>query len=108
MLKVKLRYYGFLQMLFGRLEEEMTLPVGAKVDDLLQALRAKVQTPQVASRKETAFLLSPEDLLLGINGRRLPLNQGGDYLLQEGDIIDLFPPLGGGAVGLAQPPRRFT
>lgn len=102
MLKIKVRYYGYLQLLFGRLEEEMVLPAGATVNDLLQELRAKIPTPEVVSGREPAFFLSPEDLLLGINGRRLSLNQGRDHLLQEGDIIDLFPPLGGGAerVGL--------
>lgn len=102
LLKIKVRYYGYLQLLFGRLEEEMVLPAGATVNDLLQELRAKIPTPEVVSGREPAFFLSPEDLLLGINGRRLSLNQGRDHLLQEGDIIDLFPPLGGGAerVGL--------
>lgn len=75
----------------------MALPAGATLNDLLQELRAKIPTPEVASGREPAFFLSPEDLLLGINGRRLSLNQGRDHLLQEGDIIDLLPPLGGGA-----------
>jgi molybdopterin converting factor small subunit len=73
------------------------LPPGACVRDLLA--RAEWKNPEGRSRERAPVPLKdvpPDDLLLILNGRLVNNLQGYDTLLQDGDVLAVFPVMAGG------------
>ncbi|MCL4425295.1 MAG: MoaD/ThiS family protein [Firmicutes bacterium] len=94
MINVKIRFYGYLQIRAGQMEKEASLPEGTTVAQLLFSLNP---WPDRAGSEEVRLLdINPENLLVGVNGIRQPLATLAGHILQDGDIVDLLPPLGGG------------
>jgi len=85
-----------MRALAGRAQECVSLPAGAGLRDLLQALTATL--PSEFTREVVAPLQTgdaPTALLL-INTVNLPGLAGLDHPLSDGDIVAFVPPMSGG------------
>ncbi len=102
--RVRVRYFAGLRELVGVREEELLVEDGTTLAELLLK-RLPEEHPDVAEELLKAFSEPGEDgrpvlggrYLILVNGcfyARLP--GGADYVLRDGDVITIFPPLGGG------------
>ena len=85
-----MRLFSHLRLALGRRDLELELPEGATVATVLERLRSMVPShleSMVAGGAEGGYRL-----VVLVNERR----SGPDRLLQDGDVITLLPPLGGG------------
>lgn len=93
MKKIKVRFFGPFRDLFGGRELEIELPADARLRELLCQLS---DTPE---RQKEIFIetekLQPHVVIMK-NGTPLHGPDGLESLLQDGDIIAIFPFLGGG------------
>lgn len=91
--RIKVRFFGPFRDLFGGRELEIDLPAGFRILDLLRRLS---NTPE---RSEGVFSAA-DDLhpyvVVMKNGTPVQGPDGMKSLLQEGDVIAVFPFLGGG------------
>lgn len=101
--EVKVRYYAGLRELTGRAEEIFRVEEGTTLGDLL--LRHLPERYPRARKRILELLLGPNPGEHGLSGRYLILVNGKshnllpgqlDYELKDGDVITMFPPLGGG------------
>ncbi len=91
-MRVKVQLFATLRDLVGKREVELFLPDAATVRDALIQLIA--QQPRLASEMSTERLIGSVNIFL--NGRNILALDGLSTPLQEGDVLNLFPPLGGG------------
>ena len=91
-MRVKVQLFATLRDLVGKREVELFLPDAATVHDALIQLIA--QQPRLASEMSTDRLIGSVNIFL--NGRNILALDGPSTPLQEGDVLNLFPPLGGG------------
>ncbi|AIF68642.1 hypothetical protein PAP_01000 [Palaeococcus pacificus DY20341] len=87
-MKVKVRYFARFRTLAGTSEEELELKEGATIKDLVELIKEKHSafSEEVFEQNEEA------DVNVSRNGRYAKF----DEVLQEGDIVALFPPTSGG------------
>jgi MoaD family protein len=89
---VKLKLYAYFRDLFGGREQEAALVPGSSGRDLLNLICDS------SERREGIF--SGQDLkphiVVMINGSPLPSATGLDTPLRDGDVVSLFPFMGGG------------
>jgi molybdopterin synthase sulfur carrier subunit len=92
-MKIKIKFLAYFRDLFGEREKETSLPEGARLGELLKALcNSPEREKQVfASGKE----LNPHTIIMK-NGIPVQSLGGLDAPLAEGDVIAIFPYLGGG------------
>ncbi|MGQ9558684.1 MAG: MoaD/ThiS family protein [Desulfurispora sp.] len=99
-MRVLLRYYGFFSTLTGRLMEEVDLPAGCTVQELLDRLQERYGYKFIRLCYIRP-LYSQQDYL-NINVNTLDLNQAGHFPaglatpLAEGDVVS-FGVIGGAA-----------
>lgn len=74
-MKVRIKLFATLRN-FGPEEQEIEVPENATIEDVIKLLKLPEKIP----------------LLRIVNGEHRNLN----YRLKEGDVIALFPPIGGG------------
>ena len=89
-MQVHLRLFSHLRVALGRRDLDLELPEGATVATVLERLRSMVPSElesMISGGAEGGYRL-----VVLVNGRRT----GPDKLLQDGDVITLLPPLGGG------------
>lgn len=75
----------------------LTLALGARVRDLMAKVERK--SFEGISRKNSSLSLQDmgqDDLLLILNGRPIQNLQGYDTLLEDGDVLAVFPVMAGG------------
>lgn len=92
-MKIKVRFLAYFRDLFGEREKEVRLPEGAHLRQLLEVL---CDSPE---RRAQVFVeekkLNPHAVIMK-NGRPVQSSGGLDALLADGDVIAVFPYLGGG------------
>jgi MoaD family protein len=93
MIRIKVKFFGPFRDVFGGRELELDLPADARLRELLRRLG---DTPE---RQKQIFIgleaLQPHVVIMK-NGTLVHGRDGLESLLQNGDIIAIFPFLGGG------------
>jgi molybdopterin synthase sulfur carrier subunit len=93
-LKITFRTFATFSEVIGAREMELTLPPGAKVGGLLENLCDA--HPGLRERLfDAAGQIKPYILILK-NGRSVTSPQQHDTVIDEGDVIAVFPPVAGG------------
>jgi molybdopterin converting factor small subunit len=93
MIKIKVKFFGPFHDLFGGREKIVDFSSDGR---LVQFLERLLDTPD---RKQQVFARTGELLphvVVMLNGTPVPSPSGLNTSLQEGDIIAIFPFLGGG------------
>ncbi|AAL80667.1 molybdopterin converting factor subunit 1 [Pyrococcus furiosus DSM 3638] len=90
MVKVKVKYFARFRQLAGVDEEEIELPEGARVRDLIEEIKKRHE-----KFKEEVFgegYDEDADVNIAVNGRYVSW----DEELKDGDVVGVFPPVSGG------------
>jgi molybdopterin converting factor small subunit len=93
---VTVRTVGLLKSLFGRGELQLTLAVGATVDEALAALAAAFGERVALHLAEAPPLSSHPPLRVMVNGRDIAVLGGRQAVLQDGDDVLVLTPIAGG------------
>mgnify|MGYP000244579055 CR=1 FL=1 len=94
MARVKLAYFASLAELTGVKEEEIEIEDGTTLADLLSEV---LPSRHPGLRRALREAVSSGRYLVVVNGRSHNSLPGGlGYKLRDGDVISMFPPLGGG------------
>ncbi|WP_457750582.1 ubiquitin-like small modifier protein 1 [Thermococcus sp.] len=88
-MRITVRYFARYRSLVGKSEEELEIPEGATVRELIEVL--KERHPVL---KDEVF--AEEDDLADVNVSRNGRYVRFDEVLQDGDVVALFPPVSGG------------
>ena len=96
MIKVKVHTILTLQEVIGQRETELDLPQGTSLKGLLSHM-VGAWGERLSERlfKEGTEKLMPRVRVL-VNGRDMEFVQGLETVLQDGDVVHLFPPVSGG------------
>ena len=96
MIKVKVHTILTLQEVIGLREVELDLPQGITLKELLSHM-VSVWGKRLSERlfKEGTEELLPRIRVM-VNGRDIQFVQGLETVLQDGDVVHLFPPVSGG------------
>jgi len=89
---IRVRFFAYFRELFGAREIALDLPAGSRVGTALDRL---ADTPARRSELFDGDRLKPH-LVLMVNGAGLPPGEGLDAPLAEGDVLAVFPMMGGG------------
>jgi MoaD family protein len=89
---IKVKFFAYFREIFGAREKDMTLPEGATVRGLLEAL---ADSPR---RRDELFAGEELKLLVIVmkNGTSINSLEALDSSLSEGDTIAVFPVVAGG------------
>ena len=88
-MKVTVRYFARYRSLVGRGEEELEVPDGITVGELIELLKGRHPVLENEVFAEDDDLA---DVNVSRNGRYVRF----DEVLRDGDIVALFPPVSGG------------
>lgn len=88
-MKVTVRYFARYRSLVGKSEEELEVPEGITVRDLIEVL--KERHPVLKNE-----VFAEDDDLADVNVSRNGRYVGFDEVLREGDVVAIFPPVSGG------------
>lgn len=96
MIKVKIHTILTLQEVIGRREVELDLPQGISLKELLSHM-VGVWGERLSERlfKAGTGELLPRIRIM-VNGRDMQFVKGFETVLQDGDVVHLFPPVSGG------------
>ena len=89
---VRVRFFAYFRELFGGKDRVLDLPDGASVGAALELL---CDSPARRAEIFDAARLRPQIVVM-INGAGLPTATGTATPLREGDILAVFPMMGGG------------
>ncbi len=87
--KIRLKYFSALRDVTGRISEELDVPPGYTLGQLINWFFNRYPKAEVFK----------EELLVLVNGRTLD----NSYVLREGDEVALMPPVSGGGGVVSQP-----
>jgi molybdopterin synthase sulfur carrier subunit len=92
---VKVRYYAMLSDVAGKREEDIELPEGSTVLDLVHYLIEKF------GLRLRNYVYDEEGQLLNymkfnVNGVNILSLEGFETLLDDDDVVQVIPPIGGG------------
>lgn len=94
--RVKVNFYATFRPLVGGKTIEAPLRDGSTLQELLQTLAAEYPLLRPALLDQSGSLF--DHVHVFVNGREAKYHtQALDTPLKEGDIVDIFPPVGGGA-----------
>jgi molybdopterin synthase sulfur carrier subunit len=93
-MKLRVQYTAQLRTVAGRPEDEVELPEGTTLAQLLQHLAARLDGA-------AAHLVANDgrvhrSLLIVVNDRAVSSQDVGGTLLEPGDVVTLLPPIAGG------------
>ncbi len=88
-MKVTVRYFARYRSLVGRSEEELEIPDGITVGELIEILKEKHPVLEGEVFAEDDDLA---DVNVSRNGRYVRF----DEVLRDGDTVAIFPPVSGG------------
>ena len=89
---VRVRFFAYFRELFGGKDRALDLPEGASVGAALDLL---CDSPARRVEIFAGGRLRPQIVVM-INGAGLPPSTGEATLLREGDVLAVFPMMGGG------------
>lgn len=93
-MKITFRTFAAFREAVGARELELTLPPGEKISGLLERLCAA--HPSLRGHLfDAAGQIKPHIIVLK-NGRSVSSLQQFDTVIDEGDVVAVFPPVGGG------------
>jgi MoaD family protein len=90
---IRVRYFATLRELFGGNETRVD---AAQVRDVAGLLGMICDSPERRDGLRQASGSLRKDIVLLVNGRNIAFLAGLDTPLDEGDAIDIFPPVFGG------------
>ena len=93
-MKLEVQYMAQLRTASGRLGEEVDLPEGSNLSELLVHLAAI--RAEAAPHLVTAAGQACPSLLLVVNGAAVPVREAATVRLAAGDVVCLMPPIAGG------------
>lgn len=88
-MKIRVRYFARYRSLVGKSEEELEVPDGITVGELIEILKER----HPALKNE---VFAEEDDLADVNVSRNGRYVKFDEALQDGDVVAIFPPVSGG------------
>jgi len=88
-MRIKVRYFARYRSLVGKGEEELEVPEGITVKELIDILKERYPI-----LKNEVF--AEEDDLADVNVSRNGRYVRFDEVLEDGDVVALFPPVSGG------------
>jgi len=88
-MRIKVRYFARYRSLVGKGEEELEVPEGITVKELIDILKERYPI-----LKNEVF--AEEDDLADVNVSRNGRYVRFDEVLKDGDVVALFPPVSGG------------
>ena len=88
-MRIKVRYFARFRSIVGTGEEELEAPNGITVRELIELLKER----HPVLRTE---VFAEDDDLVDVNVSRNGRYVGFDDVLQDGDVVALFPPVSGG------------
>lgn len=94
-MKVQVRYTAQLRAVVGRSDEEVELPEGVTLRELLVHL-ARRSDREAASHLVTEAEQVRPSLLVVVNDAAAPAGVAAATTLQAGDVVTLMPPIAGG------------
>lgn len=92
---LRVQYTGQLRTVAGCGEEQIELPDGSSVADLLTHLAGTVRREAAPYLLTAAGQLQPS-LLVAVNNGAVTTSDAGNVRVQPGDVVTLMPPIGGG------------
>jgi MoaD family protein len=93
MIRIKVKFFGPFREIFGGREIDVDLPADVRLRLLLERLG---DTPERKKQFFPEAEASPTDVIIMKNGTPVHGLEGLETSLQDGDIIAIFPFLGGG------------
>jgi molybdopterin synthase sulfur carrier subunit len=93
-MKLRVHYTAQLRAAVGRSEEEVELPEGSSLADLLIRLAGNYREAQ--PHLATASGGIRPSLLVVVNNAAVPLREAPARVLFAGDVVMLLPPIAGG------------
>jgi sulfur-carrier protein len=93
-MKLRVQYTAQLRTAAGRPEDEVELPEGSTLAELLAHLASKLNgaAPHLIAEGGR----TPRSLLIVVNDVAVPAHAAATTLLAPGDVITLLPPIAGG------------
>ncbi|ASJ13468.1 ubiquitin-like small modifier protein 1 [Thermococcus thioreducens] len=88
-MRIRVRYFARFRSLVGTSEEELEVPDGIKVRELIEIL--KERHPVLKNE-----VFAEDDDLADVNVSRNGSYVSFDEVLRDGDVVALFPPVSGG------------
>jgi molybdopterin converting factor small subunit len=93
--RLQVRYAAQLRTVLGRAEEDLEIPEGSSLAELLLHLAEN------GAREAEAHLITPSrqprpSLLMVVNDAAVPAGEAGALVLSPGDVVTLLPPIAGG------------
>jgi MoaD family protein len=89
---VKVKFFAYFRETFGAKEREIEFPAGAMIGALLDAV---ADTPSRRAELFDGPALKPHLIIL-VNGASLSSRGGLAGALRDGDVVAVFPMMGGG------------
>ena len=93
-MKLLVQYMAQLRPAVGQLEEQVDLPEGSRLADLLRHLA--VNHPEARPHLLDATGQMRLSLLAVLNGAAAPAGEASAMVLHAGDVVTLLPPIAGG------------
>ncbi|MEM3506235.1 MAG: MoaD family protein [Candidatus Bathyarchaeia archaeon] len=90
-MKVKVKYYGYLQEIAGKNEDEVKVSKAIDLIDLFDLLPSKIKEVCIINGKK----VNPA-IKIFKNGVEIKNMDFANTKVQDGDLIQLLPPIGGG------------
>jgi molybdopterin converting factor small subunit len=94
-MKLRVEYTAQLRTAAGRLADEIELPTGSSVGELLRHLASHLGDG-AAPHLLTSEGHAPRSLLIVINDKAAPAHEAAQRQLHPGDTVLLMPPIAGG------------
>ncbi|WP_258085075.1 ubiquitin-like small modifier protein 1 [Thermococcus thermotolerans] len=88
-MRIRVRYFARFRSLVGTGEEELEVPEGTTIGGLIEIL--KERHPVLKNE-----VFAEDDDLADVNVSRNGSYVGFDEVLEDGDVVALFPPVSGG------------
>jgi sulfur-carrier protein len=93
-MKIIFRTFGAFAEAVGKREMELSLPPGEKIGELLESLC--IAHPRLGGHLFDATGQIKPHIVILKNGRSVSSLQQLDTIIDEDDVIAVFPPVGGG------------
>ena len=94
-MRLRVQYTAQLRTVVGRAEEEINLPEGSNLAELLMYLASETRREAAEYLLDSGGGLQPS-LLVAVNNRAISACEARAVTMNTGDIVTLLPPIAGG------------